>query len=78
MLYPNRFEALAWQLQSSCVDIFHFKNPGVGRRRIDWLNDSKQNDADICESIWKQGVDCNPVSVTGDRKNLTLPVVCLV
>ena len=42
----------------------------AGMHLIAWLNDAKQNDAEVCESIWKQGVDCLPVSMYCDRKKL--------
>ncbi len=69
-LYASRLELLAQHLETSCDDIFHFKKPDAGMHLVAWLNDKKQSDASICESIWKQGVDCLPISVYCDRKKL--------
>lgn len=69
-LYAKRLETLVQHLQESCDDIFHFKKPDAGMHLIAWLNDAKQSDAEVCESIWKQGVDCLPVSMYCDQKKL--------
>ena len=61
---------LSHQLTRSCGDIFHFDEPDAGMHLIAWLNDKTHKDTELCQTIWDAGVDCLPVSMYCDRKEI--------
>ena len=69
-LYQERLEMLSHHLTRSCGDIFHFDEPDAGMHLIAWLNDKTRKDTELCQSIWDAGVDCLPVSMYCDKKEI--------
>ncbi len=70
VLYQERLDILAHHLTRSCGDIFHFDKPDAGMHLIAWLNDKTRKDTGLCQAIWDAGIDCLPVSMYCDTKEI--------
>ena len=70
VLYQERLDILVHHLTTSCGDIFHFDKPDAGMHLIAWLNDTTRKDTGLCQAIWDAGIDCLPVSMYCDTKEI--------
>ncbi len=69
-LYRKRRDLLIAALHKRASDHFELEPCRAGMHLIGWLKDRSREEKAVAEAIWNSGVDCLPVSIYCDRRQV--------